>query len=278
MQCLSEFFFITYVVSWIWFVLAAYVLQCAGPQSIGHGGGLLFIPGVIAPALVALGLTARSEGRSGVFALLGGIARWRVGIQWYLFAIGYMAAIKLAAAVLYRVITGTWPVFTELPWYLMALMILISTPVQAGEEIGWRAFALPRLANRFGLSIASVVLGILWAGWHLPFFFIPGSDNFGQSFWMYLIAVTAISVAMAWLYWRTNRSLLLTMLMHATINNTAGIVTSPATPAVSNLFALSSSLLAWLTIWLFWIFAAYCLVRMQGRYWRIAHFRLPILI
>src|SRR5262249_36571973 len=233
-----------------WFVLAAYVLQCAGPQSIGHGGGLLFIPGVIAPALVALWLTARSEGRSGFFVLLGGIARWRVGIQWYLFAIGYMAAVKLAAAVLYRVITGTWPAFTEMPWYLMALAVLISTPVQAGEEIGWRAFALPRLANRFGLSIASVILGIVWAGWHLPFFFIPGSDNFGQSFWMYLIGVTAISAAMAWLYWRTNRSLLLTMLMHAAINNTAGIVKSPAS-AVSNAFALSSSLLAWLTISLF---------------------------
>jgi len=277
MQSLSKFVFVTYLASWAWFVLAAYVLQCAGPQSIGHGGGLLFIPGVIAPALVALWLTARSEGRSGVFVLLGGIARWRVGIQWYLFAIGYMAAVKLAAAVLHRVIAGTWPAFTEMPWYLIALAVLISTPVQAGEEIGWRAFALPRLANRFGLSIASVILGIVWAGWHLPFFFIPGSDNFGQSFWMYLIGVTAISAAMAWLYWRTNRSLLLTMLMHAAINNTAGIVTSPAS-AVSNAFALSSSLLAWLTISLFWIFAAYCLVQMRGRYWKIPHFRLPILI
>jgi hypothetical protein len=45
-----------------------------------------------------------------------------------------------------------------------------------------------------------VLLGVLWAGWHFPLFFIPGADIFGQSFPVYLLQVAALSVAMAWLY------------------------------------------------------------------------------
>ena len=78
------------------------------------------------------------------------------------------------------------------------------------------------------------------------------------------MAVTAISVAMAWVYWRTNGSLLLTMLLHASINNTAGIVPSPASTAVTNPFYLNASLVAWLVVVLLWTGAAYFLIRMRG--------------
>ena len=44
-----------------------------------------------------------------------------------------------------------------------------------------------------------MLLGVLWAGWHLPLFFVPGADTFGQSFFLYLLQVTALSVAMFWL-------------------------------------------------------------------------------
>jgi membrane protease YdiL (CAAX protease family) len=95
----------------------------------------------------------------------------------------------------------------------------------------------------------------------LPLFFAPESDTFGQSFPLYLLQVTALSVAAAWLYWRTNGSLLLVMLLHAAVNNTMGIVPS-AVPGARNPFALSTSLVAWLTVTLLWITAAYFLVRM----------------
>jgi hypothetical protein len=52
---------------------------------------------------------------------------------------------------------------------------------------GWRGYALPRLAERFGLGGASVVLGVLWATWHLPLFFFPGADTENQSFPVYLL-------------------------------------------------------------------------------------------
>ena len=133
---------------------------------------------------------------------------------------------------------------------------------QAGEEIGWRGYALPRLAARFGLARGSVLLGVIWATWHLPLFFIPGTDTPGQSFTVYLLGVTPLSVAIAWLYWRTNGSLLLTMLMHAVINNTTGIVPS-IVPAATNPWTLSTSRVAWLTLALLWICAGYFLARMS---------------
>jgi hypothetical protein len=73
--------------------------------------------------------------------------------------------------------------------------------------------------------------------------------------------VPALSVAIAWLYGHTNGSLLLAMLMHAAINQTAKIVPTADTVA-TNPLALSNSLVAWLTLVFLWIRAGYFLVRM----------------
>jgi membrane protease YdiL (CAAX protease family) len=272
---LVRFFALTYIISWAWFGASAYILHCAGSSPAG-AGSLLFLPGVVMPALVAIALTAKSQGRAGLSELLGGIIQWRVNALFYVFAVGYMIAIKLASAVVYRIAFGGWPSFTSVPWYFLAVAALVSTPVQAGEEIGWRGYALPRLAKRFGLPIASVILGITWAGWHLPFFYIPGSDNAGQSFPIYLVAVTAISVPMAWLYWKTNQSVLLTMLMHASIDNTAAIASSPTPATVSNPFALPQAAFPWITALLLCLAALCFLIQMQNRRRKIPRLSLPI--
>jgi len=184
-----------------------------------------------------------------------------VAAPWYLFAVGYTAAIKLAVALVHRVAIGAWPRFGNEPWYLIPAAILVSTPFQAGEEIGWRGYALPRLAARFGLTRASILLGLIWGCWHLPQFFIPEADTYGQSFFVFVLQATALSVAMAWLYAHTNGSLLLVMLMHAAVNNSKDIVPS-AVPGATNVFGLSSSLVARLTVTLLWISAACFLARM----------------
>jgi membrane protease YdiL (CAAX protease family) len=106
-------------------------------------------------------------------------------------------------------ITGTWPMFGQLPWYIILAGIVFSTPVQAGEEVGWRGYALPRLAKQLGFPIAGIVVGVIWGCWHLPFFFISGSDNYGQSFSIYPFAVTAISVILTFVYCRTEGNLFL---------------------------------------------------------------------
>src|SRR2546425_2976309 len=262
---LFKFFSLTYVMSWILWIAAAAILRGAASKSsvLLAISGFLYLIGVFAPSLVALALTGRADGRAGTLALLRRTVKWSVGARWYVFAVGYMAAVKLGVALVYRIATGAWPAFGQEPVYIMTVVIVFSTPVQAGEEIGWRGYALPRLSARLGLSSASIVLGVIWACWHLPFFFISGTDKSGQSFPVYLLSATALSVAMAWLYWRTNGSLLLTMLMHAAVNNTKDIVPS-AVSAATNDFSLSSSRVAWLSVAILWICAAYFLVRMRG--------------
>jgi len=260
---LLKFFSLTYAATWICWMAAGAISRGNAPAApaLAAIAGALFLLGTFAPALVALALTERAEGRAATRALLRRVFEWRVGARWYVFAVGYMPAIKLSVALVHRFASGGWPRFGQEAWYLMATAILFSTWVQAGEEIGWRGYALPRLSDRFGLAPASVILGIIWASWHLPLFLVLESDKFGQSFPLYLLQVTALSVAAAWLYWRTEGSLLLVMLLHAAVNNTKDIVPS-AVPGTTNPFALSTSLVAWLTVAFLWIAAAYFLVRM----------------
>lgn len=212
----------------------------------------LFIIGVFAPAIVALALTWQQGGRRAVRRLLARVVDWRRAPRWYLFAIAFIPAVKLVAAVVHRLATGVWPQFGG-PVYVMAAALLVSTWVQAGEEIGWRGYALPRLAQRLGLSVASMVLGVIWALWHLPHFYMPGSPLLGQSLALYVVQVTALSVAMSWLYWRSGQSLLLVMLLHAAVNNTKDLVPSVGQPII-----------AWSTAGLLWVAAAFFMLQMKG--------------
>ena len=220
--------------------------------------------GALAPAAAAILVTARTSGRDGVRALVRPVLRAQVPARFYLFALGFFATVKLAAALIHRLVLGAWPRFGGAELLLVIpFAIALSTPVQAGEEIGWRGFALPRLAGRLGLRRASVVLGVIWALWHLPLFYARGADTYHQSFPLYAAAVTAISVAMAWLLAKTRGSLLLVMLMHAAVNNTKDIVPSAGVPA-SSPFGLNASPVGWIGLALLWVAAAWFLLRMPG--------------
>jgi len=264
MRLLIKFFLLTYTVSWTCFIPVAVLshnVQTGSPKLFGFQQTLLFL-GTITPSLVALWIAARSGIPRETEKLLKKVGKWQVNIGWYVFAAGYIAIIKLIVALIYRVITGAWPQFGHEAWYIMIIAIIFSTWVQAGEEIGWRGFALPQMSERFGLPLSTLLLGVLWACWHLPLFFVQGADKYGQSFPLFLIQVTLLSVAMGWLYWRTKGSLLLTMLMHAAVNNTKDIVPS-SVPGANNPFALSNSPVALLTVALLGICAVLFFFQMR---------------
>jgi membrane protease YdiL (CAAX protease family) len=221
-------------------------------------GAVLVYLGTFAPALVALALTLARGGREGVRALLARTLPVAAPARWWAFALGYLLAVKLVAAGLHRLVSGHWPRFGTETLLLIPFAIAISTPVQAGEELGWRGYALPRLASRMGLAPASLLLGLAWALWHLPLFFAGGADKYGQSFVVYAAQVTAISLAMAMLCARTDGGLFLPMLFHAAVNNTKDIVPS-ASPASHGVFSPVASLEAWIGAGLLWVCAAFML-------------------
>lgn len=256
----GKFFLLTFLLTW-----ACWIPVVISPRlASAPARNALWLLGVFAPSLVATGLTAWKEGVPGVKALLGRIFDWRVGTRWYLFAVSFMAAIKLAVALIYRASTASWPPFGHEGPAIILIAIVLSTPVQAGEEVGWRGYALPHLAERMGFSRASVLLGLVWACWHLPQFFFYAADTYHQSFPIWTLEVIALSVALAWLYTHTRGSLLLVMLMHAAINNTKDIVPSAAAH-VTTPFSLHASPVLYLTAALLWLAAAYFLFRMPAR-------------
>lgn len=258
---LLQFFLLTYMVMWTCFLTVAFT-----PVPTGRPlGQFLLLLGAFAPSLAALWLTARAEGGPGVDSLLRRVIQWRVAARWYLFAATFTMLVKLSVAVIYRLYVGAWPRFGTDIWYI-PFAVALSIPFQAGEEIGWRGYALPRLAARFGLAPASLMLGVIWGCWHLPQFFIQEADTYQQSFFVFVMGVTALSVVLAWLWQRAGRSLLLPMLLHAAWNNSKDIVPS-AVSGGTRTFGFGASGVGWLTIALLWACATYFLLHMpsEGR-------------
>ena len=255
---LSLFFVVAFAITWTLFITVA-VRVPAGTLA----GQLLILTGAFSPAIAALSLTAWKDGASAVRALVRRILIADVPGRYYAFAVFYLITIKLTAALLHRMAMGAWPRFSVEALLVAPFAIALSTPVQAGEEIGWRGYALPRLTERFGLARASLLLGVIWAVWHVPQFYIASGDSYHQSFIVWALQVVAMSVAFAWLYARTGGSLLLVMLLHAAINNTKDIVPSGLTEP-GGVFSLQASAVSWLTLLLLWGCAAFLLRRMPA--------------
>lgn len=254
------FFLLTFAWSWaLWWAAT----RVDGGATTGAGAALV-LAGVVGPAVWALVFTARERGTAGLSELAGRIVRPPRHSTDVLIAVGFMLSLKLAAALAIRAATGAWPTFGDTPILVMLAGTIVSTPMQAGEEVGWRGYALPRLTRSLGLGGAALALGVIWALWHLPHFFMEGASLFGQSLPLYVLQVTALSVVIAWLYWRSGGSLLTVMLLHAAINNTKDIVPS-ASLAAGSPFTFSASTVGWTTCALAWIAAAACLVAMRGK-------------
>lgn len=265
MRSFVKFFVLACAISWTCWLVAVKISHATQtpPPAVGVLRSGLLLAGAFGPALAAVLIAWHADGRRGFYALLAPVLRGRVGLRWYLFAIFYMPAIKLAVATTHRVASGVWPRFGHEGPILIVIAILLSLPMQSGEEIGWRGYALPRLASRFGWPFASVFLGAAWALWHLPLFFVRGADKYGQSFLVYAVGVIALSVAISWAYARTQGSLLLAMLMHSAVDQTIGIVPDVLTPGVKP-FTFGASLPFVLTVAFMWVVAAYLLVRMRS--------------
>lgn len=232
-----------FVVAW----LLWYAADLTGRQ-LGAGFGvrsILYLPGTFAPAMVALAFAFRRSG-SDTRSLLDSVTHWNVPIGWYAFALVFMAGVKLLAAGAHRVLVGSWPEFGTVPLVLMLGAALMSAPFQIGEELGWRGYALPLLMKRFGVAAAGLLLGLVWALWHLPLFLLPGADMVGQPLPVFVVSVTALSVVMAVVWQSTGGSLPVLMLMHAAVNNTTGVV--PAAGQVADQFSLQGTPMAWLTM------------------------------
>jgi membrane protease YdiL (CAAX protease family) len=94
------------------------------------------------------------------------------------------------------------------------LWLLIPGLAGGWEEPGFRGYALPRLQFRYSALLASLVLGVLWAFWHLQFV-VTGEDIWIDA----LLFPIEWSIVYTWLFNNAKGSVLIVMLFHA-MNNT----------------------------------------------------------
>jgi membrane protease YdiL (CAAX protease family) len=186
------------------------------------------------PMLSAFIMARVTEGRAGPKRLLRRYVLWRVKLRWYLFVLLVIPASEvLGAIVLPGVLTSYHPATLGLLLgYPLAFVSTLVLGGPLGEEPGWRGFALPRLQTACGPLAGSLLLGVLWAAWHLPLFWSGvWTPPTVADIAMFFVMITLLTVVMTWVFNNANGSLLITMLMHASFNTFANKVVAPLFPA-----------------------------------------------
>jgi membrane protease YdiL (CAAX protease family) len=144
---------------------------------------------------------------------------WRVNPFWYLVVV--LGPVALAGGVVaLNSLLGGPALSLGMPLlgvaFFLAFMIFPGSAL--GEEIGWRGYALPRLqAGRSALS-ASLIIGPIWALWHLPLWLTGDPVQTAIFYVPFFFSVIALSVILTWVYNSTGGSLLMVVLLHATYN------------------------------------------------------------
>jgi membrane protease YdiL (CAAX protease family) len=247
------------------------------PQAAADRGLLdIQVPGFVAliagygPALAAILIAGLAQGRQGLRQLFASLARWRVGLRWYLAALLIPPAIQFGALGLHLILSGE-PLRTtgtaQLPFGpeglplwgqgLMLFVIFVLGFDGLGEELGWRGYALPRLQDRRSALVSSLILGFFWALWHLPYRLSAGSALEDIPFLLFLLNLLAQSILYTWLYNNTRGSTLLAILFHAAGNTTSTLL-GAVVPAAGDprVYAFGAGLT--------WLLAILLLLRGQG--------------
>jgi uncharacterized protein len=217
---------LTIVWSWsIWSLLFLII----GPGGLTHDppplSFLIAVAGGLGPSLSGLLLTRLIYGRAGMKALGVRLRHGRVG-RWWL------------ALLIIPCITAITPLLRWTAGHAVdgrAMLVLIVPGLGLGlvaglmEEFGWRGFLLPHLLKRYSPLVSALLVGLIWGGlWHgyADYF---GLGDRGLAFWPLMLllgpcVLTAWSLILTWVYERTQGSLLLSILMHASISSSALIV------------------------------------------------------
>ena len=153
--------------------------------------------------------------------------RDRIGIQWYAVALFTVPVLLLSILLSLR--------FTVSPSFAPGFEIVgLMIGLMAGglEEIGWTGFATPRLLRRYNPFRAGLLLGLVWALWHMLADYAGNIATMALTDWLtwavlfWVLPLSAYRILMTWVYSRTH-SLLVAQLMHASYTGWL-LVLSPA--------------------------------------------------
>ena len=227
------------------------------PQLLGKRLALVMLAWLAGPSVASILMTGLVHGRAGFRDLLTRMTRWRVGARWY--AVALLTAPLLVTAVLLALSLGS-PAF--LPTILttsdkvaLLLMGMVGTIVGGiFEELGWTGFATPiLLRQRYGVLGTGLIIGVLWGVAHFPLYYWASGNLSGALSPGFLVTAQvfawfpAYRVLMLWVYDCTE-SVLLVMLMHASLTASQVIFASLATAVPLFTYTLVFGAVVWLVI------------------------------
>jgi len=202
---------------WLLFALRARDWLPFDPGSDLFGAARGYTP-AIAAALTAFVLS----GREGLVELRKRLGRWRVAPRLYALALfGPLGAslVALLAARFSGVEARFAPGAIPIPKLVLVFLFFAIVDGPLGEEIGWRGYLLPRLLERRGPVVASLVVGVVWYLWHLPLYVATGRFELTAGFLVgYLVQNVAWSFVHTWFFRRSGGSAFLAVFLHTAGN------------------------------------------------------------
>ena len=219
------------------------VFYLAGPllgSLSGSGGGTLPASALmfVCPGLAAAFLVHRRGGARGLRRWLGSALDLRTGgAAWYAVAVPLMPLIVVAALLLSPQSGSAAPVSVQ--WSLLVPLAVVYLVSATGEELGWTGYGTAPLRRRYGIWGAGVLLGIVWAVWHVIPYWQAGH---GPSWiiWQCLFTV-GFRILLVWLYDRAGASVPVVIACHASYNVAWSLLTGSGAhydPAATALLTL----------------------------------------
>jgi uncharacterized protein len=194
----------------------------------------LLIIGSWAPniaAFLVIGLVLREK--HGIRDLLARWLKWRFGAVWYVAALSAPVLAFLALAV-FRVFGGGMTGAVPITASAVASLVIIEIVTGAtGEELGWRGFLQLRLQRRLPPLPASLIVGVIWAVFHLPLWTIQGGPWASIPFWSFGLAAVSSSVIFGWLVNGAGGSTVIATIFHFLFNVMSNLVIMIGVPTAS---------------------------------------------
>jgi uncharacterized protein len=222
---LGFFFLLAFGLTWLATTLLG-IFDPKMPASITDPVILFFVffalPGAFGPTVAAFLMTAITEGKSGIKVLWRRFWNRNLSLKWLLVTLLGYDALRLVANIVARTVDGrTYPIvdLSSPLWMIIPLFLQGFFLSGMGEEFGWRGYALPRFQAKWNALTSSIVLGLIWASWHIPFFFIHNQPLYQRNFWEWIPLILLSSFIHTWIFNNTKGSVLAAALFHASLNS-----------------------------------------------------------
>ena len=259
----AAFFVLAYAISWVAWL--GPILDLAEPF-----GTLGYLIGGFGPALAALVITWL--GSDSVRAWARRIVDWRVAPRWYLAAL-VVPLLVVALTSVGLAVLGTSVDSGLLPGRVsLVLVSFVSIALIGGgnEEPGWRGLALPKLQEQYTPVSATLILGVVWALWHLPLLATGTTEFHGLASFVELAPTTGVRIlnivgvafVLTWIYNATG-SVLLAILAHTGFN-TANSTLVPL--PLETISAGDSTTILVVTTVVLWVIVAVLFVATRGQF------------